>query len=77
MSVFMVDNDMRIREALSELLGPHGIARSPVANAGGYLRAEKPDRRPACIILDLELPHPPEDGLARRARAERTLRIAQ
>jgi len=33
MSVFIVDNDMRIREALSEPLGSHGIARHELAGS--------------------------------------------
>jgi FixJ family two-component response regulator len=53
--VFIVDDDARIREALSELLTSHGICAVAYASAGEYVRADKPDL-PACLILDVELP---------------------
>jgi FixJ family two-component response regulator len=53
--VFIVDDDVRIREALGELLASHGIASHVFASAGEYVNADKP-KRPACLILDVELP---------------------
>ena len=53
--VFIVDDDARIREALSELLDSHGIRAVAFGSAGEYISAEKPDV-PACLILDVELP---------------------
>jgi FixJ family two-component response regulator len=53
--VFIVDDDMRIREALSELLASHGIRAVAYGSAGEYMRAAKPDV-PASLILDVELP---------------------
>ena len=53
--VFIVDDDPRIREALSELLESHGILAVAYGSAGEYVRAEKPDL-PASLILDVELP---------------------
>lgn len=53
--VFIVDDDARIREALSELLASHGIRAIAFGSAGEYVDAEKPDA-PACLILDVELP---------------------
>src|SRR6188474_946547 len=53
--VFIVDDDARIREALSELLTSHGICAVAYASAGEYVRADKPDV-PACLVLDVELP---------------------
>jgi FixJ family two-component response regulator len=53
--VFIVDDDVRIRQALSELLGSHGIRAVAYGSAGEYVRAEKPDL-PATLILDVELP---------------------
>src|SRR5262249_42616329 len=53
--VFIVDDDARIREALTELLEAHGIPSIAYGSAGGYVRAEKPDV-PASLILDVELP---------------------
>jgi FixJ family two-component response regulator len=53
--VYIVDDDARIREALSELLEAHGIRAVAYGSAGEYVRAEKPDL-PASLILDVELP---------------------
>ena len=53
--VFIVDDDVRIREALSELLQSHGLRTAAFGSAGEYVRAQKPDL-PASLILDVELP---------------------
>jgi FixJ family two-component response regulator len=53
--VFVVDDDARIREALSELLDSHGMLAITFGSAGDYVSAAKPDV-PACLILDVELP---------------------
>ncbi|MER8416909.1 response regulator [Mesorhizobium sp. M1329] len=53
--VFIVDDDQRIREALSELLVSHGMSAIGFGSAGEYINADKPDL-PACLILDVELP---------------------
>jgi FixJ family two-component response regulator len=53
--VFIVDDDERIREALSELLESHGIRTAAFASAGDYVDAQKPNL-PASLILDVELP---------------------
>lgn len=53
--VFIVDDDARIREALSELLESHSLCAVAFGSAGDYVRADKPDV-PACLILDVELP---------------------
>jgi FixJ family two-component response regulator len=53
--VFIVDDDVRIRESLGELLMSHGITAFAFASAGEYVKADKPER-PACLILDVELP---------------------
>lgn len=53
--VFIVDDDKRVREALSELLESHGIRAVAYGSAGEYVRADKPDV-PASLILDVELP---------------------
>ncbi|MER9657716.1 response regulator [Mesorhizobium sp. M0152] len=53
--VFIVDDDERIREALSELLVSHGMRAIAFGSAGEYINADKPDL-PACLILDVELP---------------------
>jgi FixJ family two-component response regulator len=53
--VFIVDDDERVREALTELLASHGLHAAAFASAGDYMAAGKPDV-PACLILDVELP---------------------
>lgn len=53
--VFIVDDDERIRQALTELLAAHGLRAAAFASAGDYMGAAKPDV-PACLILDVELP---------------------
>jgi FixJ family two-component response regulator len=53
--VFIVDDDGRIREALSELLESHGMRAMAFGSAGEYMDAQKPDL-PACLVLDVELP---------------------
>jgi FixJ family two-component response regulator len=53
--VFIVDDDERIREALTELLASHSTRAAAFGSAGDYIGAEKPDV-PACLILDVELP---------------------
>jgi len=53
--VFVVDDDERIREALSELLESHGIRAVTFGSAGDYVNFAKPGIA-ACLILDVELP---------------------
>src|SRR5262245_36440910 len=53
--VFIVDDDVRIREALGELLASHGMRAVAFASAGDYVSADKPGVA-ACLILDVELP---------------------
>lgn len=53
--VFIVDDDIRVREALTELLQSHGIPSIAYGSAGEYVRADKPDVA-AALILDVELP---------------------
>jgi len=53
--VFVVDDDHRMREALSSLVEAMGFRVATFGLASEFLEAEKPDS-PACLILDLELP---------------------
>jgi len=53
--VFVVDDDVRIRDALASLLASAGFDVMAFASATEFLTAEKPDA-PACLVLDLELP---------------------
>ena len=53
--VFVIDDDIRIQEALEELLASYGIRAVIFGSAGDYIDAEKPDI-PSCLVLDVELP---------------------
>ena len=53
--VFIVDDDARMREALSELLESLGWRAAAFGSAGEYIAHPRPDL-PACLILDVELP---------------------
>jgi FixJ family two-component response regulator len=53
--VFVVDDDSRVREALSSLIASIGLEVAVFASAQEFLESEKPDS-PACLVLDLELP---------------------
>ncbi len=53
--VFIVDDDVRMREALSELLAALGWQAVAFGSAGEYISYPRP-HLPACLILDVELP---------------------
>jgi FixJ family two-component response regulator len=53
--IYVLDDDHRVREALSSLLSSLGLRVEVFASAAEYLRFKKPDC-PACLVLDLELP---------------------
>jgi FixJ family two-component response regulator len=53
--VFVVDDDSRVREALTALLSANGLRAQAFASARTCLDADTPDA-PACLVLDLELP---------------------
>ena len=53
--VFIVDDDVRVRESLCELLASLGLSAVAFGSAGEYASYAKPDL-PACLILDIELP---------------------
>jgi FixJ family two-component response regulator len=53
--VFVVDDDSRIREALTSLILSFGLRVQTFASAKEFLNTDKPDG-PACLVLDLELP---------------------
>jgi FixJ family two-component response regulator len=53
--VFVVDDDHRVREAVSSLLASVGLQVVAFGSAAEFLESEKPDS-PACLVLDLELP---------------------
>src|SRR5260370_35692781 len=53
--IFVLDDDERVREALSSLLSSLGFCVEVFASAREYLGFQRPDS-PACLILDLDLP---------------------
>jgi len=53
--VFVVDDDHRVREALSSLISSVGLRVAVFGSAAEFLEYEKPDV-PACLVLDLQLP---------------------
>ena len=53
--VYVLDDDYRVREALTSLVSSVGLHVEVFASAAEYLKFQKPDS-PACLILDLELP---------------------
>ena len=53
--IFIVDDDRRIRESLSELLSSFDMRTVTFSCAAEYLAYPKPDV-PACLVLDVQLP---------------------
>src|SRR6185369_2033018 len=53
--VFVLDDDPRIREALSMLLASFDMRAITFGSAAEYMAYPKPDV-PACLVLDVELP---------------------
>jgi len=60
-TVFVVDDDPSIREALSSLIRSVKLRVETFSSAQEFLRHERPDA-PACLVLDVRLPG--LDGLA-------------
>ena len=53
--VFIVDDDCRIRESLTELLSSFDMHAIAFGSAAEYMAYPKPDV-PTCLVLDVELP---------------------
>jgi FixJ family two-component response regulator len=53
--VFVVDDDVSVREALEHLLRCTGLRVESFASAAAFLRRERP-LTPSCLLLDLNLP---------------------
>ena len=53
--VYIVDDDPRIREALTELLSSFDMHAVAFGSAAEYMAYAKPDV-PACLVLDVKLP---------------------
>lgn len=54
-TVFIVDDDADVREALSELVESVGLAVQVFASAQAFLDSYDPDR-PGCLVLDIRMP---------------------
>jgi len=53
--IFIVDDDRRIREAMTELLSSLEMHAVAFGSAAEYIAFPKPDL-PSCLLLDIELP---------------------
>jgi len=53
--VYVVDDDFRVREALSSLMESAGLRVAVFSSAAEFLESKKVDA-PGCLILDLQLP---------------------
>jgi FixJ family two-component response regulator len=53
--VIIVDDDFRVREAISELLASRNLASVAFGSAAEYLRFDNPNV-PSCLVLDVSLP---------------------
>jgi FixJ family two-component response regulator len=53
--IYVIDDDPRVRDALSDLLDAFGYANCCFANASEYLKSERKDAA-SCIVLDMRLP---------------------
>ena len=54
-TVFVVDDDQSVREALSSLIRSIGLNVETYASAHEYLR-RSPPQSPACLVLDVRMP---------------------
>jgi FixJ family two-component response regulator len=62
-TVFIVDDDSAVRDALARLLEAAGYAVESYPDAEAFLAAYEP-RRPGCLVLDMQMPG--MGGLAER-----------
>lgn len=60
-TIFIIDDDAAVRDALGLLLGLRGYRTTVFANAASFLGALRPDWR-GCLIIDIRMPG--MDGLA-------------
>src|SRR3990172_2170779 len=65
-TVFIVDDDVSVRDALALLLGVHGYRTAIFADAESFQRAYNPDGGKACLLLDIRMPG--MDGLTLQKR---------
>jgi FixJ family two-component response regulator len=53
--VFVIDDDLLVRESVADLLDSAGFTVQTFGSAAEFVQAHRPDV-PACLILDVELP---------------------
>ena len=53
--VFVVDDDLAMREALQDLLASVGMDVRLFASTQDFMQAQRPDA-PGCLVLDVRLP---------------------
>jgi FixJ family two-component response regulator len=53
--VYVVDDDLRVQKALSNLILSAGLRVATFSRATAFLESERPDG-PSCLVLDLNLP---------------------
>ena len=61
-TVYIVDDDVSVRDALAMLLGAHGYRTMIFGDAEGLQRAYSRDLRRTCVLIDIRMPG--MDGLA-------------
>jgi FixJ family two-component response regulator len=54
-TVFVIDDDQSVREALQGLIRTVGLDVRTFASTADFLNAERPDK-PSCLVLDVRLP---------------------
>jgi len=54
-TIFVVDDDVSVREAVSNLLESVGFEPQAFASTEGFRNASRPDA-PSCLVLDVKLP---------------------
>jgi len=67
-TVFVVDDDASVREALGGLIRSAGLRAAPFPSAAEFLRQPRPDSA-ACLVLDVYLPDLPGLDLQRELAA--------
>jgi len=65
-TVYIVEDDVSVRDALALLLGVHGYRTAIFADAESFQRAYNPDGGKACLLLDIRMPG--MDGLTLQKR---------
>jgi len=53
--VYVVDDDVSVREAIESLIGSVGLRVQTFESAQEFLRSKRPDA-PGCVVLDVRLP---------------------